>query len=55
MESVPQIAEFRNNPENFHPCNYYAQFDKAGRFMKADSEDSVRGNRDFLLALSCSS
>ena len=20
MESQPQIPEFRNNPENFHPC-----------------------------------
>ena len=20
MESLPQNAEFRNNPENFHPC-----------------------------------
>ena len=21
MESRPQNPEFRNNPENFHPCN----------------------------------
>ena len=21
MESQPQTPEFRNNPENFHPCN----------------------------------
>ena len=21
MESHPQNSEFRNNPENFHPCN----------------------------------
>ena len=21
MESQPQIPEFRNNPENFHPCS----------------------------------
>ena len=21
MESQPQNPEFRNNPENFHPCN----------------------------------
>ena len=21
MESQPQNAEFRNNPENFHPCS----------------------------------
>ena len=21
MESQPQKAEFRNNPENFHPCD----------------------------------
>ena len=23
MESQPQNPEFRNNPENFHPCNMY--------------------------------
>ena len=23
MESQPQNPEFRNNPENFHPCTYY--------------------------------
>ena len=23
MESQPQNPEFRNNPENFHPCNRY--------------------------------
>ena len=22
MESQPQIPEFRNNPENLHPCVY---------------------------------
>ena len=22
MESQPQNPEFRNNPENFHPCNF---------------------------------
>ena len=22
MESRPQNPEFRNNPENFHPCTY---------------------------------
>ena len=22
MESQPQNPEFRNNPENFHPCKY---------------------------------
>ena len=22
MESQPQNPEFRNNPENFHPCMY---------------------------------
>ena len=22
MESQPQNPEFRNNPENFHPCAY---------------------------------
>ena len=23
MESQPQNPEFRNNPENFHPCKEY--------------------------------
>ena len=23
MESQPQNPEFRNNPENFHPCIYH--------------------------------
>ena len=23
MESQPQNPQFRNNPENFHPCNYF--------------------------------
>ena len=23
MESQPRNPEFRNNPENFHPCNYF--------------------------------
>ena len=22
MESQPQNPEYRNNPENFHPCNF---------------------------------
>ena len=22
MENLPQNPEFRNNPENFHPCGY---------------------------------
>ena len=26
MESQPQNPEFRNNPENFHPCLYYIFF-----------------------------
>ena len=25
MESQPKNPEFRNNPENFHPCKYSAQ------------------------------
>ena len=23
MESQPQNPEFKNNPENFHPCNFF--------------------------------
>ena len=26
MESQPQNPEFRNNPENFHPCNIHLKF-----------------------------
>ena len=26
MESQPQNPEFRNNPENFHPCKYGTPF-----------------------------
>ena len=25
MESQPQNPEFRNNPENFHPCMYFSR------------------------------
>ena len=28
MESQPQNPEFRNNPENFHPCNRPDQYNK---------------------------
>ena len=27
MESQPQNPEFRNNPENFHPCAKYLKVD----------------------------
>ena len=26
MESQPQNPEFRDNPENFHPCNCFVNF-----------------------------
>ena len=26
MESQPQNPEFKNNPENFHPCNSVSEF-----------------------------
>ena len=29
MESQPQNPEFRNNPENFQPCNLYHMPDTA--------------------------
>ena len=29
MESQPQNPEFRNNPENFHPCKF--QFNQINR------------------------
>ena len=28
MESQPQNPEFRNNPENFHPCIYSNYLDR---------------------------
>ena len=28
MESQPQNPEFRNNPENFHPCHKPDQYNK---------------------------
>ena len=31
MESQPQKPEFRNNPENFHPCIY--KYDPATNFV----------------------
>ena len=30
MESQPQNPEFRNNPENFHPCRYMYDIGLAG-------------------------
>ena len=32
MESQPQNPEFRNNPENFHPCHSQCQLSISGPF-----------------------
>ena len=29
MESQPQNPEFRNNPENFHPCDHTSDISSA--------------------------
>ena len=34
MESQPQNPEFRNNPENFHPCSNNKPLDTFGRIFK---------------------
>ena len=33
MESQPQNPEFRNNPENFHPCEFAKQAAKSDRMI----------------------
>ena len=35
MESKPQNPEFRNNPENFHPCVYIQVHCRLDFFMEA--------------------
>ena len=47
MESQPQNPEFRNNPENFHPC---VQRVKA---VKPTFYNSIGCNLYFLYKLSC--
>ena len=32
MESQPQNPEFRNNPENFHPCELLISSQSTGEF-----------------------
>ena len=32
MESQPQNPEFRNNPENFHPCDFVMFSNKSNSF-----------------------
>ena len=33
MESQPQNPEFRNNPENFHPCDNVMHWEQDGEVM----------------------
>ena len=33
MESQPQNPEFRNDPENFHPCKCDLMFSAASRLL----------------------
>ena len=44
MESQPQNPEFRNNPENFHPCKLAATcvFQQCGILTSADSDEPVQ-------------
>ena len=34
MESQPKNPEFRNNPENFHPCDYPVHLCKRTQCVK---------------------
>ena len=43
MENQPQNPEFRNNPENFHPCD----MDKTGR----RTSDGGNGNHSVSLPI----
>ena len=62
MESRPQNPEFRNNPENFHPCTHLAarraqsnmhlqlfqkSFSKLGGIKMLPSMQKVRKNNRF--------
>ena len=39
MESPPKNAEFRNNPENFHPC--YNDVTAAGTLTKFKLKNNI--------------
>ena len=39
MESQPQNPEFRNNPENFHPCMCEVCSGSVGRELDLRSKD----------------
>ena len=43
MESQPQNPEFRNNPENFHPCKYSTKnrLIKLNQCMIKEQNDTV--------------
>ena len=45
MESRPQNPEFRNNPENFHPCIYYNDYNFM--FYKFTNAKSLLLPQDF--------
>ena len=52
MESQPQNPEFRNNPENFHPCMYSYYSNPNSGFIqvlvyKIFKKDLTRTSKDF--------
>ena len=63
MESQPQNPEFRNNPENLHPCNKWTT--NRGSYMSAHvllnllnelrKRDKMRGCQAFYLFFATSS
>ena len=50
MESQPQNPEFRNNPENFHPCPGYPQ---TGTLANSADPDEMLHNTASHLGLHC--
>ena len=50
MESQPQNPEFRNNPENFHPCHYYNYTNMAHAF-----NIDISLNDNYIIIISSSS
>ena len=49
MESQPQNPEFRNNPENSHPCTYGSNIFGTRKFVQALRVNSSNRFRSILL------
>ena len=41
MESQPRNPEFRNNPENFHPCIQYTQIHVEYQHWFSEQQNTV--------------